>query len=1133
MDQPVVFPRASRRDLLRWAGLAGLASVAGVGATALIPGAANALPSITIGSSTFDPVRPPATPLAVRSPYLTTWLAGDMLPGTWPTFWTGAVTAMTGIVRVDNQPYVFMGAPSGGWPLATQISLVTTATRSTYTVTAGPVTLAVAFFSPVDPANLKRQSVPMSYVTVNVAANDGASHHVSVYIDISGEWAHGQNTQQLSWASQVVGSLRAHSCTPTSPTVLAEFNEQASWGTVVWATDNVAGLSWQTGADAAVRAAAANTGALPNTNDTNQPRAINNNWPVFGFNRDLGTVGAGGSGPIVFVIGHARTPAVSYLGTNLDPWWRTYWATWQDMLTWFRDDYPAALAGGTATDNAINAWAHQAAGSGAAGDQYAALCALTLRQAIGGTELVNHNGSPWAMLKEISSNGDFSTVDVIYPASPAYLQLSPYYLELVLAAIFDYVENHGYPKTWAPHDLGTYPNAFGRINAVEEDMPVEESANMLIMATAVIARMPAARATAYAQQHYTLLHQWADYLVANLPDPGNQNQTDDFTGFIAHSVNLALKGIIGIGAMAEVARAAGNTGDVTFYSAKARAYIGQWVSMGQNAGSSHLKLTYDGADTTWSLKYNGYPDRLLDTNLIPPAVTAEEAAWYLQNQHTYGVLLDPRNQYTKTDWELWTAAFLAGHPDARDMLIGKAYAFANGTSTRVPLTDWYDTNSGDRVGFADRPVIGGILALLTLRYAPNGLTGYWPFDGGNALDASGNAGDGTLSGGAVLAAGKLGGAVSLNGGGAFVATPRPVVRTDNSFTVTAWANPSSLAGTRTVARQDGARLSGFYLQYSPPDNRWAFAMTAADADNAGATRALSSAAPTINAWTHLAGVYDAAAGQLRLYVNGVAEGTAAYSAGWQANGSLVIGRAMWNGNPVDFFAGSVDEVRTFDRALSAADVAASFHLTDNLIASYPMDNTSGSTATDVAGGHPLTLTGGAGWAGGYSGNGLNPNGGAATTTGPLVNTGQSFSVSAWANLANLNGFMTVASQDGSQVSGFYLQYSLNDNAWAFSMLATDATSAAPTRALSPFPPKVGDWTHLAGVYDASGAQLRLYVNGVRVSAVAKPAAWNAGGVFAVGRGMWSGAAVDFFAGQIDQVKVWARALSDSDVRALV
>jgi hypothetical protein len=1112
----------SRRDVLRYAGLAGIAGVAGpavLGATA-----ANA------AGGTFTPIRPPATPLAVRSPYLTTWLPGDSLAGTWPTFWRGAVTAIAGIVRVDNQPYVFIGAPGGGWPLVTQTSLVVTATRSTYTQTAGPVTVTTEFFSPVDPADLRRQSVPMSYLTVSVAANDGGSHTVSLYLDISGEWAHGDRGQQLSWASQVVGGLRAHTCSPTNPSVLAENTDQASWGTVVFATDNVTGLTWQTGADTTVRTAAAATGALPGTNDTNQPRAINDNWPVFGFNRALGAVGPAGSGAIVFTIGHVRTPAVTYLGAQLDPWWRTSWATWQDMLQWFRADYPAALAGGIATDSAMSAWAHQAVGSGA-GDQYAAITALALRQAVSGTEIVNRGGAPWVMLKEISSNGDFSTVDVIYPAFPAYLQLSPHYLELVLAPILDYAENQGYPKAWAPHDLGVYPNAFGHLTTGEEDMPVEESANMLIMATAVIARMPAARATAYAQQHYAILKKWADYLVANLPDPGNQNQTDDFTGFIAHSVNLALKGIVGIGAMAEVATAAGTAGDVTYYSQKARAYIASWTGLGQNAGSTHMKLTYDGADTTWSLKYNGFPDRLLNTNLVPPAVAAEEAAWYLQNQHAYGVLLDPRNQYTKTDWELWTAAFLAGHADARDMLVQKAYAFADTTTSRVPFTDWYDTNSGNQQGFADRPVIGGLLALMTLRRSPNGLTGYWPFDGGNALDASGSFGDGTLAGGAtVVAGGKLGGAVSLDGATAVVTSPRPVVRTDAGFTVTAWVKPTSISGYRSAVSQDGARVSGFFLQYSAGDNRWAFAMAAADADNAATTRALSAAAPTLNAWTHLAGVYDPDAKQLRLYVNGALEGTAAYSAGWRATGSLAIGRARWNGGAVDFFAGLVDEVRTFDHALPADDIAAAFHLTDGLVAAYHLDG----TADDIAGSHPLTLSNATFTAGGWSGSALNLNGTtAAATTGALVDTSGSFSVSAWVNLADVNGFHTVAGQDGAQGSGFYLQYSQADNAWAFAMLASDTAGAAATRALSPFPPKVGDWTHLVGVRDAGAGQIRLYVNGIRVSSVAKSAAWNATGTFTVGRGRWNGAPVDYLPGQVDQLKVWSRALSDSDVRALV
>jgi hypothetical protein len=188
----------------------------------------------------------------------------------------------------------------------------------------------------------------------------------------------------------------------------------------------------------------------------------------------------------------------------------------------------------------------------------------------------------------------------------------------------------------------------------------------------------------------------------------------------------------------------------------------------------------------------------------------------------------------------------------------------------------------------------------------------------------------------------------------------------------------------------------------------------------------------------------------------------------------------------------------------------------------------------VAGGHTLTLSNTTSTAGGYSGQALNLNGtNSAGTTGALVNTSTSFSVSTWVNLADVSGFHTVASQDGVQGSGFYLQYSQVDNAWAFAMLASDTAGAAATRALSPFPPKVGDWTHLAGVYDATAGQLRLYANGSRVAADAKSPAWNATGSFAVGRARWNGAPVDFLAGQVDQLKVRSRALSDNDVRALV
>ncbi|MEV4137814.1 DUF5127 domain-containing protein [Dactylosporangium sp. NPDC049742] len=1087
-------PHASRRDVLRLAALAGLAGAAGV---TLDADAASAL-----AASTFSPIRPPATPLAVRSPYLSTWLRADTLPGNWPTFWAGAATAMTGIVRVDGQPFVFMGSPSGGWPLATQTALVVTATRSTFTITAGAVRLEVEFLSPVDPANLRRQSVPMSYLSVTATAADGGSHAVSVYLDISGEWAHGDRTKQIGWSTAVVGDQRVHTCAPTGPTVLGEAGDQASWGTVVFSTDEVAGLTWQTGADATVRARGAGNATLLNTADSNQPRAINNAWPVLAFSRDLGQVGAAGSPAVVCVIGHVRTPAVSYLGANLDPYWRTQWATWQDMLRWFRADRDAARAGAAATDAAVTAAAQQAGGT-----QYAALCSLVLRQAFGGTELVSRGGAPWVTLKEISSNGDFSTVDVMYPAFPAYLALSPRYLELLLAPLFDYTELRGFDKPHAPHDLGVYPNAFGRIGTDEEDMPVEESANMLIMVAALIARMPAAKATAYATAHLAKLRQWADYLVANLPDPGNQNQTDDFTGFIAHSVNLALKGIVGIAAMDSIARAAGVT---TTYAATAKAYIGQWATMAQNGGRTHLKLTYDGADTTWSLKYNGFADRLLGTNLVPPAIAAEEAAWYLSQQHAYGVPLDPRHGYTKVDWELWTAGFLAAQPAARDALIAKAYLYADTTTSRVPFSDWHDTDSGNQQGFAARPVMGGALALMSLRSVPNGLTGAWPFTTGPS-DASGNGND--LGAGGTVS----GGALNLTGATAPV-TARQVARTDTSFTVMARANPGSLSGFRTVVSQDGTRLSGFYLQYSAADNRWAFTMPAADTDNAAATRALSTVVPTLNAWTHLAGVYDADAGQLRLYVDGVPHGSVGYTTAWRATGGLAVGRGKWNGAPADFFIGGVDDVVTFGHALTAAEIAAAAGNNAGLVRAFELD------AAETG----LTLSGSAT----YSGGALTLTGGSAATAASLVDTAGSFTVAAWVNLTSTANFATVLSQDGAQGSGFYLQYSAADNAWAFAMLASDTAGAAATRAVSPFPPQAGGWTHLVGVRDAAAGQLRLYVNGVLAATATKPSAWASSGAFAIGRGRWNGAAADFLPGQIDRVRVWNRALTTTDVRVL-
>ena len=365
---------------------------------------------------------------------------------------------------------------------------------------------------------------------------------------------------------------------------------------------------------------------------------------MFAFAANLGSVTTHKTHSVVLVLGHVREPAVSYLGNPVPPLWKSYWSTWEQMLAATYDDTQGAFKRSDKLDRMITIDATKANGK-----NYAALCDLALREAFGGVELVGTANQPWLFLKEISSSGNVSTIDVVYPGIPAFVYTNPYLLRLLLDPILAYTESGNWPLTYCVHDLGAhYPNADGHNDGGGENMPVEESANMLIMVAAYMRFSAKSDASAYATTHYKILKQWADYLVQNALDPGFQNQTDDFTGFIAHSSNLALKGILAIGAMGQIATFAGNTADASYYQSTASSYISQWVTKSQDSSGKHLKLAYD-QDGTWSLKYNAFPDKLLGLNLIPAAVLAEEAAWYAQQENPFGIPLDIRHTYTKAD----------------------------------------------------------------------------------------------------------------------------------------------------------------------------------------------------------------------------------------------------------------------------------------------------------------------------------------------------------------------------------------------------------------------------------------------------------------------------------------------------
>ncbi|MBE7211600.1 MAG: DUF5127 domain-containing protein, partial [Gluconacetobacter diazotrophicus] len=262
------------------------------------------------GTGAFTPIRPPAVPLVTRGPYNNVWsqTPTGQTARIWPSHWNGNIKAMTGLAMIDGKTYLFLGAPTT--PVAgtlTQSSLTTTATQSKFVFQGGGVTLNVDFLSPVEANDLRRLSMPLTDISVTAQSADGKPHSVKVYFDISGEWANGLATALINWApvsinrsadgSATGGTLSAWEVQPTNPQVLKQDNDYADWGTVLFATQTTGTLTVQSGADNSVRSQFAGFGTLTGANDQNQPRAINDDYPVFAFANNFGTVGTTATAP--------------------------------------------------------------------------------------------------------------------------------------------------------------------------------------------------------------------------------------------------------------------------------------------------------------------------------------------------------------------------------------------------------------------------------------------------------------------------------------------------------------------------------------------------------------------------------------------------------------------------------------------------------------------------------------------------------------------------------------------------------------------------------------------------------------------------------------------------------------------
>ena len=534
-----------------------------------------------------------------------------------------------------------------------------------YGFTCGPVELSVSFLAPLFLDDLDLVSRPVNYMSYKVKSLDGKKHDVQIVLEATPAWAvnifGNEATMSYTYSQNGLVYLKASS---VEQDVLGKKgdDDRINWGSFYMA------------------AAEKNTVATVAENG------------YMRFTRELGDVK---SAKGRFMIGYDDVYSVQYFGENLRPYWnRTGDVTIESQFELADKEYRSLARKAAAFDCSLMKEAEEAGGR-----KYAELCALAYRQAIAAHKLVQTNeGFITFLSKENNSNGSIGTVDVTYPSFPIFLKYNPELAKALMNHIFHYSESGRWTKPFPAHDVGTYPLANGQ--TYKYDMPVEEAGNMLVGAAAVCVYEGS---SAYAKEHWEVMTVWADYLCEYGLDPENQLCTDDFAGHFAHNANLSVKAIVGIASYAKMADMLGLEDVSDKYMAIAKDLASQWKEMA--ADGDHYKLTFD-RPGTWSQKYNLVWDELLGLDVFDDDIMDVEIPYYLTKQNVYGLPLDNRSTYSKSDWIIWTAT-MADENEDFEAFIAPLWKFYNETVDRVPMSDWFYTDKPEYCMFIARSVVGG------------------------------------------------------------------------------------------------------------------------------------------------------------------------------------------------------------------------------------------------------------------------------------------------------------------------------------------------------------------------------------------------------------------------------------------
>jgi len=639
--------------------------------------------------------RIPAFPLITHDPLFSIWSNVDVPTGEDTAHWSGNKKKLRGVISIDGDRYRFLGRPT--CKTMTLIATEVTPLSTKYTFLSAGVRLTVKFTSPLLLDDLDILSAPISFISYDVASVDGKEHDVSIELWAFADVCHcGEYEPPMRLEFFSDGPLNYGCMGQLRQNVLGGSGDQVTcdWGYLFLASEDQV---------------------------DDAPERID----IMLRHRKQ----AKGDFQSLLLIGYEDVASINYFGRILPSYHARNGKTFTQALREFYDRREELLARCDRFDKELLS---EAKAKG--GEDYALILSAAYRQTIAAHKLVaDVDGTPLFISKENDSNGCAATVDISYPSVPLFLMYQPELVRGMLRPILKFARMPVWNYDFAPHDVGRYPiltgqvygarqrakhQAMGTIHApyylfpatvdaylLNRQMPVEESADMLLMLDACGV---ADSDYALAEENLDLLRQWCRYLLEFGEDPGEQLCTDDFAGHLARNVNLSAKAIMGIAAFGQILEAIGQKEEAAEYLSKARAMAKSWLSRADVGGYTSLTFNGDG----WSMKYNLVWDKLLGFNFLPEEFYRREIASYIPRMEKYGLPLDSRAPYSKSDWIMWTAA-MASEEEFPEFVAPLA-RYLKETDSRVPFSDYYDTETGRYEKFIARSVQGGLFMPLLI-----------------------------------------------------------------------------------------------------------------------------------------------------------------------------------------------------------------------------------------------------------------------------------------------------------------------------------------------------------------------------------------------------------------------------------